>query len=691
MKGHNKSGLLLLASFLGFFAFCFSSDALAVNEGALTYSITGNQCYIVSCNASATGEIIVPDTVSGAVVTAVNSNAFKDCTAISSIVLPETIKSIGDNAFSGCSNLVSVVIPDSVIELGDSLFYKCSNLINVSLSDSITEIPENTFYFCKRLQSIELPSGITEVGKNAFYGCSLLNKIILPESTTSVMDLCFKGCSALESIYIPSGISRIGTDAFADCEKLYNVYYSGKTDLLENLEIFSGNELLTGAKWLFGHIHSVAGKTNIIKATCTTDGYNEIICECGFYERSNYTAAKGHELTVFATIRKPDCTTEGLARVSCSKCDYGENMILPINSHKIVIDEKIDATCFESGKTEGSHCGVCGKVIVKQAYIPALGHDYSEKIYDSAHLVSAPTYTKAAVYRYSCVRCSAVGKNTHIGNKLILGRPAKIVSASNSNAIAISWSVVKNATGYGVFYRNSANKWVLYKKTTLNTIKFTSLPSGRKYSFAVKAYVVENGKTVASPYHQIITEATRPAKPAKIVAKQNENAIKIAWSPVSGATGYRVYGYNTRISNWVVLKTATKNCSHITENLRSGTYYKFAVRPYIDLGSKIVWCDGYSEIISATKPIAPVLKATSLAGGVRLQWSAVAGADGYVLYGSTRPDGGYVRLSVTKNLNYTISGLNRGQYFYFRAYSVKRIYNEYIFSYASDIKVAKTR
>ncbi len=44
------------------------------------------------------------------------------------------------------------------------------------------------------------------------------------------------------------------------------------------------------------------------------------------------------------------------------------------HSHTAVTDEKVDATCTESGLTEGSHCAECGKVIVEQETIPAKGH-----------------------------------------------------------------------------------------------------------------------------------------------------------------------------------------------------------------------------------------------------------------------------------------------------------------------------
>ena len=48
--------------------------------------------------------------------------------------------------------------------------------------------------------------------------------------------------------------------------------------------------------------------------------------------------------------------------------------------HQIVIDPAVPATCESEGKTEGSHCSVCGAVIVEQDTTEKLAHEFSEWI-----------------------------------------------------------------------------------------------------------------------------------------------------------------------------------------------------------------------------------------------------------------------------------------------------------------------
>lgn len=96
------------------------------------------------------------------------------------VIIPETVAyngtsysvtSIGSEAFRGCSNLAGVEIPNSITSIGYSAFYGCSNLRSVELPNSITSIGSEAFRDCSMLASVIIPNSVTSIGSYAFSGC----------------------------------------------------------------------------------------------------------------------------------------------------------------------------------------------------------------------------------------------------------------------------------------------------------------------------------------------------------------------------------------------------------------------------------------------------------------------------------------------------------------------------------------
>jgi len=138
---------------------------------------------------------------------------------------------IGTNAFKWCSNLTSVTIPNGVTTIGDSAFYGCTGLTSVSLPNTITSIGNNAFNNCSGLTSvggigsgasIEIPNGVTSIGDRVFYYCGHLTSVTIPNTITSIGDYAFYE-TGLTSVTIGSGVTTIGIESFSNCSRLKNI------------------------------------------------------------------------------------------------------------------------------------------------------------------------------------------------------------------------------------------------------------------------------------------------------------------------------------------------------------------------------------------------------------------------------------------------------------------------------------
>ena len=111
----------------------------ALNDDSVSYAAAG----IGTCTDA---DIIIPSQYNGLPVTAIRRQAFEDCTSITSVMMPGSIRSIGSDAFRGCINLASITIPDGVTSIGDYAFAYADNLASITLPDSITQIGQYAFY-----------------------------------------------------------------------------------------------------------------------------------------------------------------------------------------------------------------------------------------------------------------------------------------------------------------------------------------------------------------------------------------------------------------------------------------------------------------------------------------------------------------------------------------------------------------
>ena len=172
-------------------------------------------------------DITIPTDFGRFPVTAIGDDAFRGCTALKKVTIPQSVTSIGDSAFAGCHNLDSVTINDAATSIGNRAFTECPLTTTLSLGKKITTIGDEAFYDCRGLTSVTIPPSVTSIGKKAFLQCIHLKTLSFGENIKTnietIGDDAFYYCIELESVTIPQSVTSIGNDAFGQCHDLQSL------------------------------------------------------------------------------------------------------------------------------------------------------------------------------------------------------------------------------------------------------------------------------------------------------------------------------------------------------------------------------------------------------------------------------------------------------------------------------------
>ena len=220
----------------------------ASDSGAL---YTSGPAELITCPAGLTGSFTMPETV-----TSIGIYALMGC-QITSISLPESLRTIGEEAFNVCGNLRQIEIPRNVQSIGDSAFNECA-LISITVADGnryysaddgilynysgdrlicypigrdatdfnvpdrVTAINDYAFAYSK-LKSVTVGDGVEKIGNYSFAFCEALENLNIGRGLVSVGDYAFSNCIKLKKVVLPSACETIATGAFSWCEELESV------------------------------------------------------------------------------------------------------------------------------------------------------------------------------------------------------------------------------------------------------------------------------------------------------------------------------------------------------------------------------------------------------------------------------------------------------------------------------------
>ncbi|HJI91482.1 MAG TPA: leucine-rich repeat domain-containing protein [Oscillospiraceae bacterium] len=162
-------------------------------------------------------------------VTSIGDSAFRSCTSLIGVTIPDSVTSIGASAFGYCTSLTSVTIPDSVTSIGASAFYDTAYYNDESnwdkdvlyLSNCLIDTNDNF----KLTTDYTIKDGTRIIADSAFSNFDNLISVTIPDSVTSIGNSVFEDCTNLASITIGNGVTSIGASAFYD-----TAYYNDESN-----------------------------------------------------------------------------------------------------------------------------------------------------------------------------------------------------------------------------------------------------------------------------------------------------------------------------------------------------------------------------------------------------------------------------------------------------------------------------
>ena len=418
------------------------------------------------------------------------------------------------------------------------------------------------------------------------------------------------------------------------------------------------------------------------EADCVNDGSKSHHCtRCKAKKDITSIPATGHKYV--ETVVEPSYSNRGYTLYECSVCGYSykdnyeEQLIVPA------------VTGFASGsQTKSSAVLGWDKVSGADGYAVELytGGKWNEVFRTSDSSVTSCTVGSLKADSIYTLRIRAF-KDTDDGTvysdytrlavktKLsgVTGLKAQGVTAT---AVKLDWARNAGATGY-IIEQYKGGKWTQLVVTKNNmTLTFTvkGLAECTPYSFRVKAYKNDGGKTNYSDYVTVkASTLLGTVKNAKVTSTTG-TWITLGWDRNTGAAGYVLEQYKG--GKWTVIATTKNNTTlkFTVKGLRNDTTYSFRIKAYKTVGDTTTY-GSYVRIVGTTDMpnVAKFTGSAVSASEVKLSWSKNDKATGYVI--EQYKGGKWTEIKAVDNdiTEITIEGLAKGTAYTFRIKSVKTV------------------
>ena len=267
---------------------------------------------------------------------------------------------------------------------------------------------------------------------------------------------------------------------------------------------------------------------------------------------------------------------------------------------------------------------------------------------------------------------TATGKGYYTGsvNKTYNILPGQVknlkATTTAANQAVLSWTAVPGAEKYMIYTSSTAGgTFSSYAYCSGTTYTMNRTDAG-KYYYKVRAYVTADSAKLYGPFSAAVRSTPGQVKNLKATTTAANQAV-LSWSAVPGAEMYMIYTSATADGTFTAYDYIS-GTSYTMNRTNAGKYY-YKVRAYVTAdGAKLY--GPYSTAVRSTPGQVKNLKATTTAANQAvLSWTAVPGAEKYMVYTSATENGTYSSYVMTASTSYTVKRSNADQLFYkVRAY-----------------------
>ena len=262
-------------------------------------------------------------------------------------------------------------------------------------------------------------------------------------------------------------------------------------------------------------------------------------------------------------------------------------------------------------------------------------------------------------------------------------------SRAGYSSIKLTWKAAGNIDSYNIYRKSSGEaefKKVAEMEAGSTSYTDKDLKTGTTYSYRITA--VASG--LESDFSATASATPTTAVPGSFkAARAGYSSIKLTWSPVSGASGYQIYQYDSKSRTYKHREYVTggKTGSTVITGLNTGTKYYFKIRSYRTVEGVKIDSDLSSSRYAVPSLSTPsIKKLTPGTKKVTVSWNKISGAHGYKLYRATSRSGSYKLVKTTSSTSFTDKSLKKGRKYYYKLKAYRKVDGKTKYSSYSAVK-----